>query len=92
MCFTNNANTVIIFDQRQTGDSGDAQSDFYLGGEAGGVQKACAAGKCCFLRAWIRLGRYSGSTHQREPFPLACRKEQQQSNYYIKSKKVAGNL
>lgn len=45
----------------------------YLGGEAGGVQKACAAGKCCFFRAWIRLGRYSGSTHQREPFPLACR-------------------
>lgn len=44
----------------------------YLGGEAGGVQKACAAGKCCFLRAWIRLGRYSGSTHQREPFALAC--------------------
>lgn len=47
----------------------------YLGGEAGGVQKACAAGKCCFLRAWIRLGRYSGSTHQREPFPLACREK-----------------
>lgn len=43
----------------------------YLGGEAGGVEKACAAGKCCFFRAWIRFGRYSGSTHQREPFPLA---------------------
>ena len=43
----------------------------YLGGEAGGVQKASAVGKCCFRRAWIRLGRYSGSTHHREPFPLA---------------------
>lgn len=51
----------------------------YLGGEAGGVQKACAAGKCCFFKAWIRLGRYSGSTHQREPLPLACRRESMKS-------------
>lgn len=50
---------------------GQRLSRAYLGGEAGGVQKACAAGKCCFFRAWIRLGRYSGSTHHREPFPLA---------------------
>lgn len=51
----------------------------YLGGEAGGVEKACAAGKCCFFRAWIRFGRYSGSTHQREPFPLAWWTEQRVS-------------
>lgn len=51
----------------------------YLGGEAGGVEKACAAGKCCFFRAWIRFGRYSGSTHQREPFPLAWWKKNRQS-------------
>lgn len=46
----------------------------YLGGEAGGVQKEWVEGKCCFFRAWIRLGLYSGSTHHREPFPLTLKK------------------
>lgn len=51
--------------------------DGHLGGEAGGVQKACALGKCCFFRACISVGRNSGWTHHREPFPLAWNKERE---------------